>query len=147
MADVYKSVLLAYSAEQMFALVERVEDYPQFLPWCSEIQVHERRENQLTASLMINYRGVKQVFTTTNVHIPSESMQMRLLDGPFKSLDGRWNFKKLRADGCKVEFNLSYEFSSSLLEQVVGPVFSFISNSLVDSFCKQADKVYGKQNQ
>jgi ribosome-associated toxin RatA of RatAB toxin-antitoxin module len=144
MADVYKSVLLAYSAEQMFALVERVEDYPQFLPWCSEIVVHERRENQLTASLMINYRGVKQMFTTTNVHIPSESMQMRLLDGPFKSLDGRWNFKKLGVDGCKVEFNLSYEFSNGLLEQVVGPVFSLISNSLVDSFCKQADKVYGK---
>lgn len=144
MAVVYKSVLLAYSAEQMFALVERVEDYPLFLPWCSEIQVHERLEHQLTASLMINYHGVRQTFTTTNIHVPTESMQMRLLDGPFKSLDGRWSFKKLRADGCKVEFNLNYEFSSTLLEQVVGPVFSLISNSLVDSFCKQADKVYGK---
>jgi ribosome-associated toxin RatA of RatAB toxin-antitoxin module len=144
MAVVYKSVLLAYSAEQMFALVERVEDYPHFLPWCSEIQVHERQEHQLTASLMINYHGVRQTFTTTNIHVPAESMQMRLLDGPFKSLDGRWSFKKLRADGCKVEFTLNYEFSSTLLEQVVGPVFSLISNSLVDSFCKQADKVYGK---
>lgn len=143
MAVVYKSVLLAYSAQQMFALVERVEDYPQFLPWCGGVDVRERQENSLTASILIQYRGVKQSFTTTNVHAPPESMQMRLIDGPFKSLDGSWQFTPLRPDACKVEFNLNYEFSSKMLEQVVGPVFGVIANSLVDSFCKQAEKVYG----
>ncbi|MEN9864877.1 MAG: hypothetical protein RL748_467 [Pseudomonadota bacterium] len=144
MAVVNKSVLLAYSVEQMFALVERVEDYPRFLPWCDAVQVSERGVDSLTATLSIQYRGVGQSFTTTNVHVPPQSMEMRLVDGPFKSLDGRWQFIPLRADACKVEFNLNYEFSNRVLEQVVGPVFSVIANSLVDSFCKQADKVYGK---
>ena len=143
MAVVYKSVLLAYSAEQMFALVERVEDYPQFLPWCGGVDVRERLNDSLTATIMIQYRGVKQSFTTTNLHAAPESMQMRLIDGPFKSLDGSWQFTPLRLDACKVEFNLNYEFSNKVLEQVVGPVFGIIANSLVDSFCKQAEKVYG----
>lgn len=144
MAVVYKTVLLSYSAEQMYALVERVEDYPQFLPWCDGVEVRERFDDGLTATLSILYRGVRQAFTTTNIHVTHETMQMRLVDGPFKSLDGLWRFTPLRADACKVEFNLNYEFSNRVLEQVVGPVFSVIANSLVDSFCKQADKVYGK---
>ncbi len=144
MAAVYKTVLLHYSAEQMYALVERVEDYPQFLPWCDGVVVSDRAEDRLTATLAILYKGVRQSFTTTNIHVTHETMQMRLVDGPFKSLDGLWRFTPLRADACKVEFNLNYEFSNKVLEQVVGPVFSVIANSLVDSFCKQADKAYGK---
>ena len=143
MAVVHKSVILAYSAEQMFALVDKVEDYPQFLPWCGGVTVHGRAENTLTATLMINYHGIRQSFTTENTNRAPESMAMRLVDGPFRLLDGRWTFKPLRSDACKIEFELHYEFANRLIEGVIGPVFNIIANSFVDSFCKRAEQVYG----
>jgi ribosome-associated toxin RatA of RatAB toxin-antitoxin module len=143
MAVVHKSVLLPYSAEQMFDLVATVEDYPKFLPWCGGVKVIERDHDKLVACLAINYHGVKQSFTTSNINHRPTQMKMTLVDGPFKSLDGTWTFKSLRADACKVEFDLHYEFSSRVLEQIIGPVFGGIANSMVDSFCKRAETVYG----
>ena len=143
MAVVHKTVLLGYSAQQMFALVDRVEDYPKFLPWCSGVEVREREGYKLVANLQINYHGVRQSFTTENTNTAPVMMKMRLVDGPFKSLDGTWTFRALRDGACKIEFDLKYEFSSRLLEQIIGPVFSMIANSFVDSFCKRAEVVYG----
>jgi ribosome-associated toxin RatA of RatAB toxin-antitoxin module len=143
MAVVHKSVLVAYSAEQMFELVDRVEDYPSFLPWCGAVTVMERTDDRLVATLSINYHGVRQSFTTENTKAAPTSMKMSLLEGPFRKLDGAWTFKPLRADACKIEFELHYEFSSRLLEQIIGPVFGMIANSFVDSFCKRAETVYG----
>jgi len=127
----------------MFALVDRVEDYPKFLPWCGGVVVRERDGNRLIATLQINYHGVRHSFTTENINAAPVSMKMRLVDGPFKSLDGTWTFKALRSDACKIDFDLKYEFSSRLLEQLIGPVFSMIANSFVDSFCKRAEAIYG----
>jgi ribosome-associated toxin RatA of RatAB toxin-antitoxin module len=143
MAVVHKSVFLGYSAEQMFDLVAKVEDYPKFLPWCGGVDVRERGENHVVASVGINFHGVKQHFTTSNSNTPSSEIRMKLVDGPFKTLDGTWTFKALRDDACKVELDLHYEFSSKLLEQVIGSVFGMIANSMVDSFCKRAETVYG----
>jgi ribosome-associated toxin RatA of RatAB toxin-antitoxin module len=143
MAVVHKSVLIGYSAEQMYALVERVEDYPKFLPWCGGVEVHKREGNKLVATMMINYHGVKHSFTTENTNTPSSSMKMELINGPIKHLDGSWIFKPLRADACKIEFDLHYEFSSRILEQLIGPVFNMIANSFVDAFSRRAEAVYG----
>jgi ribosome-associated toxin RatA of RatAB toxin-antitoxin module len=143
MAVVHKSVFLGYSAEQMFALVERVEDYPKFLPWCGGVEVRQREENKLVATISIHYHGVRQTFTTENINTPPTSIKITLKEGPFKHLDGTWTFKPLRADACKVDLDLHYEFSSKLLEQIIGPVFNMIANSFVDSFCKRAEAVYG----
>ncbi|WP_326941205.1 type II toxin-antitoxin system RatA family toxin [Actimicrobium sp. GrIS 1.19] len=143
MAVVHKSVFLGFSAEQMFALVDKVEDYPTFLPWCGGVEVHRTEENRLTATLQINYHGIRQTFTTENTNQPPGLMTMRLVDGPFKSLHGTWTFKSLRADACKIDFDLQYEFSNRLIEGVIGPVFNMIANSFVDSFCKRAEVVYG----
>ncbi len=142
MARVQKSVLLPYSAEQMFALVDKVEDYPAFLPWCGGVQVRERTPEKLVAAIAINYHGVRQSFTTENANTPPTRMQMTLVEGPFRHLDGTWQFTPLREDACKVEFELHYEFSSKLLEKLIGPVFSKIADSFVDSFCKRAEVVY-----
>ena len=144
MAVVQKNVLISYSAEQMFALVEKVEDYPLFLPWCGGVNVLERSDEQLKATLSINYHGIKQSFTTQNVNSPPNMMEMRLVDGPFKQLHGQWTFTALRSDACKIEFDLRYEFSSKLLEHLIGPVFGKITNSFVDAFCARAEVVYGK---
>jgi ribosome-associated toxin RatA of RatAB toxin-antitoxin module len=143
MAVVHKSVLLGYSAEQMFALVDRVEDYPKFLPWCGGAEVRQRDGNKLVATLAINYHGIKQTFTTENTNTPPTSIKKTLTEGPFKHLDGSWTFKPLREDACKIDFELHYEFSSKILEQIIGPVFNMIANSFVDSFCKRAEAVYG----
>jgi ribosome-associated toxin RatA of RatAB toxin-antitoxin module len=143
MAVVHKTVLLGYSAEQMFALVDRVEDYPQFLPWCGGVEVKEREVSRLIATLNINFHGVRQSFTTENTNIRPSSMTMRLLEGPFKHLHGTWNFKPLREDACRIDFDLQYEFSNKLIESVIGPVFNMIATSFVDSFSKRAEAVYG----
>lgn len=143
MAVVHKSVLLPFSAEQMFALVNGIEDYPKFLPWCGGATVIEREGDRVVATLAINYHGVKHAFTTENVNAPPTLIKMRLREGPFKHLDGTWSFKPLRADACKIQFDLHYEFSSKLLEKVIGPVFNMIANSFVDAFCQRAEVVYG----
>ena len=143
MAVVRKSVFLGYSAEQMYALVNQVEDYPQFLPWCGGVNVKQREPDRLVATLAINYHGVKHAFTTENTNAPPTLIMMTLIEGPFKHLDGTWSFKPLRADACKIEFELHYEFSSKMLEQIIGPVFGMIANSFVESFCKRAEVVYG----
>ncbi|MBC3810808.1 MULTISPECIES: type II toxin-antitoxin system RatA family toxin [Undibacterium] len=142
MAVVHKTVFIGYSAAQMFALVEQVEKYPEFLPWCGEVKVAERSETNLIATLAINFHGIKQSFTTKNINQPPHSMQMNLVDGPFRQLTGGWKFTELRPDACKIEFDLNYDFSSKLLEHLIGPVFSKIANSFVDSFCSRAEAIY-----
>jgi ribosome-associated toxin RatA of RatAB toxin-antitoxin module len=143
MAAVHKSVLVGYSAERMYDLVERVEDYPQFLPWCGDVQVERPDDATLTASIAIRYHGINQKFTTRNQNVRPVSMKMVLVDGPFKHLEGSWIFRPLREDACKIEFELQYEFSNALFDQIIGPVFGMIANSFVDSFCKRAEAVYG----
>ncbi len=140
---VEKSVLVGYSSQQMFALVDAVEAYPQFLPWCSGTDVHHRDETRTRATLHVNYHGAKQTFTTENAKEPPAKMIVRLLEGPFRVLDGEWRFNALEEHACKIQFRLHYEFSSRLLETLVGPVFSYIANTMVDAFVKRAEAVYG----
>lgn len=142
MALVEKSVLLPYSAEQMFALVNNVADYPLFLPWCGGASVEPAGENTVHATVHINYHQIKQSFTTENVCQSPYSIAMTLRDGPFRHLDGHWRFTALSPTACKIEFKLHYEFSSKLLEKMVGPVFHFVANGFVDAFTHRAEKVY-----
>jgi len=140
---VTKSVLVGYSAEQMFALVDAVEAYPQFLPWCSGTDIAYRDETRMRATLHVNYHGAKQSFTTENTKEPPRRLTVKLVEGPFRILDGEWRFLALNESACKVDFRLHYEFSSKLLERLVGPVFGYIANTMVDAFVKRADKLYG----
>lgn len=144
---VEKTVLVMHSAEQMYALVDAVEDYPKFLPWCGGVNLLERTESNTSATLHINYHGLKQHFTTQNHKTFPHSMIIQLQDGPFKQLDGSWRFIALRADACKIEFSLNYEFANSFLEKIIAPVFSHIANTFVDGFVARADKVYVLNNE
>jgi ribosome-associated toxin RatA of RatAB toxin-antitoxin module len=107
------------------------------------VEVREREAHRLVAAIKINYHGVKQTFATENSNTPPTHMRMRLVEGPFRQLDGLWTFTPLRVDACKIEFDLRYEFSSAMLEKLIGPVFSKIADSFVDAFCKRAEVVYG----
>ncbi len=143
MAIVEKSALVPFSAQQMFELVNSVALYPEFLPWCNGADIKESSTTRIVATLAIAFKGIRQSFTTENTQTDGSYIDMNLVDGPFRSLTGRWEFLVLRENACKVSLKLDYEFSSRLLEQVVGPVFGNISNSLVDSFIKRAESVYG----
>ena len=142
MADVSKTVLVPYSARQMFDLVNNCEDYPAFLPWCAGGRILEQNGNTMSAELLIDFKGIKQSFSTQNVNQPGERIEMRLLEGPFKSLEGLWLFTPLAQDACKVEFRLEYHFKSGLLEKVVGPVFAHITSTFVEAFVQRAEAVY-----
>ncbi len=143
MALVEKSVLIGNSAQQMFDLVDDVEAYPQFLPWCSQARLDFRDEKKIIATLHINYLNVKSHFTTENDKEVPLWMSIKLIDGPFRRLEGMWRFKPLAEHACKIEFQLSYEFSSKMFEKVIGPVFRQITNTLVDAFVKRAAQIYG----
>lgn len=144
MAQVNKSVLLEYSALQMFDLVDRIEDYPQFMPWCARTELKFRSTETTVGTLFIDFKAVKSHFTTSNKKQAPDSMEIALVDGPFRRLEGSWRFRPLDDQACKVEFSLHYEFSSRLFEKIIGPVFSHITGSFVDAFVKRARQVYGQ---
>ena len=144
MAVVEKSVLIERSAVQMYELVDKVEDYPRFLPWCGGIELFERSPGKTSARIDINYHGLKTHFATENAKDYPRSMAITLTDGPFKHLDGAWRFTPLGETACKVEFRLHYEFSSRVLEKALGPVFNHIANTLVECFVKRAQQVHGR---
>ncbi len=134
-----------YSARQMFNLVNDVESYPEFLPWCSSTTLLSRTEDQVCAELEVARMGVSQRFSTCNRMVPGVSMDIELIDGPFKHLKGGWVFKTLREDACKVELELDFDFSGKLINAAFGTVFHQVANTLVDAFCKRADEVYGSE--
>jgi len=138
---VQKSALVAHSAAEMFELINDVESYPQFLPWCKSTQLLSRNEEELCGRLEVSRIGISQTFSTCNRLFPHERIVIRLQDGPFKRLQGEWRFTALREDACKVELELDFEFSGKLINSAFGAVFSQIANTLVDAFCKRADEV------
>ena len=146
MKTVHKSVLIWYSPQEMYALVTDVGQYPQFLPWCDHSKVVDQNGNGMTAEVGISFSGVRQTFTTRNVHTEPSRVDIQLVNGPFSKLDGQWNFHAL-GDGsqraCKVELLLNYGFESAVLSKLVGPVFDKIAANLVDAFVKRAQQVYG----
>lgn len=143
MAIVEKSVLIGHSAAKMYALVADCEAYPQFLPWCSATEVRPLEANKAAATLHINYHGLRLHFTTENRMERGALIDMKLVNGPFKHLDGYWRFVPLSEQACKIEFRLSYELSGKLMEKIAGPVFNHIANTLVEVFVKRAAALYG----
>lgn len=144
MAVVKRSALVPYQAEQMFRLVDDIEAYPEFLPWCKSATILQRNTDEVRASLELARGALRKSFTTVNRNQPGKMIEMRLLEGPFNHLQGFWHFHSLGQDGCKVTLDLEYEFASRLLKMTVGPVFDHIANTLVDAFCERARDLYGK---
>ena len=144
MAVISKSALVSYSPVEMFNIVDDVDAYPQFLPWCSDAKVLSRDQDQVKAMVEINHSGIRKAFTTRNLLQSGKMIEIELVDGPFKHLHGYWRFEALAESACKVSLDLEYEFSNKLLGLAIGPVFSQIANTLVDAFCRRADVLHGK---
>lgn len=148
MKHVKKSVLLWYSPREMYDLVTGVADYPAFLPWCEKADVLTESGDEVTARLTLRYAGLHHAFTTRNTHHAPDLVLVELVDGPFSELAGEWRFLPLGSgpsgpSACKVELDLRYAFASTTLQALVSPVFDRIANTLVDSFVRRAEQVYG----
>lgn len=140
---VSRSALVPHSANEMFALVDDIESYPQFLRWCRSATVHERNEDFVEATLELEAGKISKTFTTRNTLRQGESISLALLGGPFRHLDGGWQFQQL-GDGCKVSLNLAFKFENVMTDLVFGHFFEEVCNSLVDAFTERAKAIYGE---
>jgi ribosome-associated toxin RatA of RatAB toxin-antitoxin module len=140
-----RSALVPYSARQMFELVNSIEDYPRFLPWCHSSQIMSRTDEEVIATLEIAWKGVHKTFTTRNRLFPYERMEISLVKGPLQQMNGIWNFVPLNDKACKVLLDLEFEFTGGFIDRLFQPVFQHIANSLVDAFCKRAVELYGHE--
>ena len=145
MRKVNRSAIVPYSAREMFVLVDDVEAYPEFLPWCNQAEIHNRTEDSVEATLELHKGSVSNKFTTRNTRKEFEEIGLALVGGPFRHLAGGWRFKELGDDGCKVLLELDFEFESRLVDMMFGSFFEDICNSLVDAFTKRAEAVFGSR--
>jgi ribosome-associated toxin RatA of RatAB toxin-antitoxin module len=143
MTVIKRNALVAFTPRQMFELVNNVEDYPRFLPWCKESHIISQGHQEIEATLDIAWSGMHKSFTTRNHLYPYERIEITLVTGPFKHLEGRWGFIPLGDQGCKINLELQFELAGQLLDVMFQPIFNHIANSLVEVFCKRAVEVYG----
>ena len=143
MRKVSRSALVPYSAEQMYVLVEDVESYPDFLPWCGGAVLHWRDGDVLEGSVEMHLAGLRRSFRTRNRMREFEAIDMELVEGPFSHLSGGWHFKGLGHLGCKVSLDVEFEVKSRATNRLLGRYFEEICSSLVDAFVRRAEDVYG----
>ncbi len=143
MRRVSRHALVPYSADQMYALVENVVAYPEFLPWCTGATLHSHDAETIEASLEMRRGGISKTFRTRNSLKPGVAMDIALVGGPFRQLRGGWRFMQLGDDGCKVSLELEFEFESRVIDALFGRYFEDTCNSLIDSFTKRARRIYG----
>lgn len=144
MTTIKRSALVAFTTRQMFELVNSIEEYPRFLPWCSTSKIVTQTDMEIEASLTITWSGIHKSFTTKNRLYPYERIDILLVHGPFRRLEGHWSFVSLGHEGCKVNLDLEFELAGHFLDVIFQPIFHHIANSLVDAFCKRAAEIYVK---
>lgn len=143
MIEIRRSALVKYSPAQMFDLVNEVEAYPKRFPWCAGAEVIERQQDVLVARLDLKFAGLRQSFTTRNTVERPRRLQMSLVDGPFRSLEGVWDFIALGETGCKVAFALDFDYAGRLGGGALKLGFQGLAGRMVDDFCAEAGRVYG----
>jgi ribosome-associated toxin RatA of RatAB toxin-antitoxin module len=141
-AVVEKSALVQHSAGEMYRLVNDVEHYQNFLPWCKSSRLVSLEGDTMVGELVVSKSGITQSFSTRNTLTKDRLIELQLDEGPFSRLTGQWEFTPLRDDACKVSLRLEFEFSGRLINAAFGAVFSQIANTMVDAFCKRADEIY-----
>ncbi len=146
MTLISRNALVPYTVEEMYKLVDDIESYAEFLPWCRSTEVVSRNSEEVQASIEIARGALHKSFTTLNRLQKNKIIEMRLVKGPFKHLEGFWRFDPLKnSSASKISLDLDFEFESKLVALAVGPVFNQIANTMVDAFCKRAVEVYGER--
>jgi ribosome-associated toxin RatA of RatAB toxin-antitoxin module len=138
-----RSALVSYSARQMFELVNAIEDYPRFLPWCHSSEIISRTDKEVVARLEVVWKGMHKSFSTRNLLHPYDKIELNLVEGPLQHLEGIWQFQALDEQASKVLLDLEFNFAGGFIDRLFQPVFQHIANTLVDAFCKRAVDLYG----
>jgi ribosome-associated toxin RatA of RatAB toxin-antitoxin module len=142
--EIHKSAVVPYSADAMYVLVNDIDAYPEFLPWCRSTGVRNRSDTHLQATLTLEAGKIRQSFTTENTMQPGRMIEMRLVEGPFKFLTGCWRFEPHTPQSCNVRLDIRFEFKNKVLKLALSKAFKHIMESLVDSFIQRARAVHGK---
>jgi ribosome-associated toxin RatA of RatAB toxin-antitoxin module len=146
MRQVERSALVPYTPAQMFALVQDIEGYPQFVPWVSAAQVISRTDAEVIGQLEMERSGLREKFTTRNVLLPPNRMDLKLVDGPFKVLEGVWSFEPIGEKGTRIGLNIRFEFANPMLSLMLSRTFEKSCAQLVDAFVARARTVYGTKS-
>lgn len=142
MPQINRSALVPFSAEQMYQLVNDVHSYPDFLPGCTGSRVITASHNEMTAAVEVAKAGISKTFTTRNTLLDNQSINMQLVNGPFRKLMGDWQFTALGPKACKVELHLDFEFTNKLIELAFGKMFKELAGSMMQAFTQRAKEVY-----
>lgn len=143
MYEVAREAYVAHSGADMYALVNDIESYADFLPWCGDAKIIAREPHMMIAQVRVAFKGIRKTFTTRNRLRPGEKITMELQDGPFSELRGAWEFKSLQTNACKISFRLRFDFSNAVAAKLFAPVFKYIADSMVAAFVQRADEIYG----
>lgn len=146
MKRIARSAIVPHSAAQLYALVEDIESYPRFLPWCVGAEVSGRAPDATLATLTVGMSGVKHSFTTRNTNRAPQAIDLKLVDGPFRHFAAAWRFRPLGEQACKVEFSMEFEFASRALATLLQPLFEHIADSMVNAFTRRADEIHGPES-
>ncbi|MEX2489573.1 MAG: type II toxin-antitoxin system RatA family toxin [Pseudomonadales bacterium] len=146
MTRIERTALVPWSPVQMFDVVDDVESYPEFLPWCASAELLSRTETEIIGRLKVSKGQISQSLTTRNRLDRPHSMTIDLVDGPFKSLSGQWTFVALGDEGCKVQLDMDFEFDNRLVSFTFGKLFGSAADRLVDAFCNRASELYGSDH-
>jgi ribosome-associated toxin RatA of RatAB toxin-antitoxin module len=140
MKEIRRSAIVEHSAPEMYALVDDIEAYPKFLPWCQDARVDAAGDRK-RATLTVGLRGIRQSFTTLNENRPAEAIEMRLVEGPFRHFSAAWRFAPLSEHACEIAFSMRYQFASRALGKLLEPLFDEIADTMVDAFKRRADEL------
>ncbi len=143
MKRIARSAIVDCGADAFYALVEDVAAYPAFLPWCAAAEVRERAPGRTVATLTLAAKGLRQSFTTENTNVPGKSIDMRLLEGPFRHFHAVWRFTPLGADAAKVEYTMEYELAGGLVGRLLEPLFARLADRTVEAFVARAVARHG----
>ena len=138
MREVKRSALIAESPDRMYELINDIQRYPEFVPWCTAARVESRKEGEVVATLTIKRGPLRAEFTTRNLLEPGKRVLMQFVSGPFRVLEGLWTLTPLGDLGCRVELEMRFEFANRVAGTLFAPLFEDTAASLVDAFVKRA---------
>lgn len=142
MKSITRSAIVEHAAAEMYALVDDIESYPRFLPWCLEARVQQSGARK-QATLTVGLSGIRQTFTTENQNQPGRAIDLRLVEGPFRQFSAAWRFTALSERACQIEYSMRYQFASRTLARLLEPLFNQIADTMVDAFTRRADELHG----
>jgi len=143
--EISKAAVVPYTSEEMYVLVNDIESYPMFLPWCTAAKILSQQEDSLTAKLSLALGKIKQSFTTENTMQEGSRIDIRLIEGPFKQLSGYWRFIQEGEQSCHIHLHMHFEFKNKIIKHALGKAFYKVMDTLVESFVKRAQQIYGSR--